>query len=248
MGELSDPKGQKAELTGREKEAYVAGLFGEIAAPYDRLNRAISLGRDRAWRRQVVELALVGPGSWVADLGTGTGDLAFDLAAAVQPGGRVIASDLTPAMLSVAEQKLSQTSVPGLSFHHANAANTGLQASTCDAVTMGWVLRNVGERPPVYAEVLRILKPGGRFVCIDMSRPEGWFARTGFWFYRHLFMPMMARLLGGNLSAYRYLAHSTDRFPDAAALEAELRTAGFTSVRSLPLMLGSLRIHCGCRP
>lgn len=234
------------KLKGTERERYVEGMFDRIAAPYDRLNRLISLGRDGSWRRELVRQAELRPGDTAVDLGTGTGDLGLLLARAVGPGGRVAGLDLSAAMLRVAQAKGS--AAPWYSLYRASAAATGIEDGVADAVAMGWVLRNVGDRAAVYREVLRILKPGGRFLCIDMSRPRGLLSRAGFFVYRHSLMPVLARLGGGDAGAYRYLAGSTDRFPGAAELAGEWRAAGFADVTFKPLMMGSLAIHRGVAP
>lgn len=231
------------ELSGVDRERYVERMFDGIAKPYDRLNRVISLGRDRRWRAVAVEMSGVRPGDNVADVGCGTGDFSFDFARAVGQEGRVVGLDVSPGMLEVAAVKRAEADVPWLTLHRANASATGLPDGWADVVGMGWVLRNVGDRAPVYVELQRVLRPGGRFVCIDMSRPSNPVSRAGNWVYRHLVMPILARFAGGDRSAYRYLASSTDHFPDGPALAAELSAAGFTDVTWRPLMMGSLAVH-----
>lgn len=236
------------ELSGAEKERYVERMFDGIAEPYDRLNRVISLGRDRRWRAVAVEMSRVRPGDKVADVGCGTGDFSLDFARAVGERGRVVGLDVSPGMLKVADAKRTTANVPWLTLHRANACATGLPDAWGDVVSMGWVLRNVGDRGVVYEEILRVLRPGGRFVCIDMSRPRNPVSRAGNWTYRHLVMPVLARLSGGDRSAYRYLASSTDHFPDGGVLAEEMERAGFEPVTWRPLMLGSLAVHVATKP
>lgn len=240
-----DPAGH--ELTGTDRERYVESMFDGIAEPYDKLNRVISLGRDPKWRALAVKMSGARQGDSIADLGCGTGDFAIDFADHVGSTGRVAALDLSPGMLAVADRKRSGTR-PWLSLHRANAQATGLPDSWADVASMGWVLRNVGDRQATYAEIQRILKPGGRFVCIDMSRPRGAVSRAGFWMYRHVIMRGLVRFAGGNKDAYRYLANSTDTFPDGPALADEMREAGFLDVEWRSLMMGALAIHVGTRP
>lgn len=247
VGQGTSPK-DASHLSGAEREAFVRSMFNSIAGPYDRLNRYLSLGRDRAWRQRVVVQTGLLPGGFCVDLGTGTGDLALELKSAVGPSGRVLGIDLAESMLAEARRKALALGMEDLELRVGNAAETGVQDSSADAVTMGWVLRNVGERDAVYREILRILKPGARCVCIDMSRPTGWFQRFGFYVYRHALMPILARAAGGAADAYRYLANSTDRFPGMAALAEEFRSAGFVDVQAESLMLGAIAIHSGTRP
>ena len=246
MTPRTDPAADGARLSGRERETYVGEMFDRIAVPYDRLNRVISLGRDRAWRQRLVAGAACRPGSCVVDLGCGTGDLA--LAFAASPGVEVVGVDLSKGMLRRAHAKARGGLAPGARFVRGNAQHVPLPDAWADVVSMGWCLRNVGDRPAVYREVLRLLEPGGVFMNIDMSRPQGRLSRAGFFLYRHLVMPVLARLGGAEAGAYRYLAASTDRFPDGPALEGELRAAGFTDVSHEPLMTGAVAIHRARRP
>ncbi|MAG56824.1 MAG: hypothetical protein CMJ83_11075 [Planctomycetes bacterium] len=231
------------ELQGAARERYVGDLFDRIARPYDRLNRVISLGRDRRWRRVAVTMSGAQPGDRVADVGTGTGDLGIAFAQHVDRAGQVVGIDLSAGMLAVAREKRAQADVPWYRLVRGTAAATGLPPAWADVVSMGWVLRNVGDREAAYAEIHRVLKPGGRVVVVDMSRPRGPLRRAGFWMFRHVVMPPLARLSGGDRSAYRYLAGSTDGFPDGPALADELREAGFADVRWRPLMMGAIAVH-----
>ena len=234
------------QLKGQERDEYVEGMFDRIARPYDRLNRLISLGRDQQWRREVVRLSGVFASDVVVDLGTGTGDLGIEFAKQVGPSGRVIGVDLARGMLDVAREKAAAT--PWYSVHRAPVDQTGLKDSMANAISMGWVLRNVGDRSAVYREVQRIAKPGARFVCIDMSHPKGMVKRAGYWVYRHGVMPVLARVSGGDREAYKYLAGSTDHFPDAEALAQEWRDAGFQDVQVKCLMMGALATHSAICP
>ena len=240
MGSPSEVRGQQgARLSGDDKERYVESLFDRIASPYDRLNRIISMGRDRAWRRRVVELAAVPSDGRVIDLGTGTGDLALEFARTLGADARVVGIDLSGGMLARAVEKSGGRGT----WMRGKADAIPFPDDWADAISMAWVLRNVKDREGVYREVQRVLKPGGRFLCVDMSRPRSAFARAGFWGYRHLAMPVLVRLCGGDKDAYHYLASSTDHFPDGPALAEELREVGFVDVSYKALMTGAVAIH-----
>lgn len=236
-----------AALVGAERERYVEGLFDRIARPYDDLNRLISWGRDLAWRRSALAAAGVVRGSRVADLGCGTGDFCVAAAEAVLPEGEVVGVDLSEGMLAVARPKLASFDAGRVRVRRGAAQDTGLPDAWADVVTMGWVLRNVGDRPATYAEVRRVLKPGGRFAVLDCSRPASWFLRAGFSAYLHGVMPLVVRIRGGDRDAYRYLARSTDRFLTAAELSAELAAAGFRDVASRGMMGGAIALHVATR-
>jgi demethylmenaquinone methyltransferase/2-methoxy-6-polyprenyl-1,4-benzoquinol methylase len=235
-----------AALSGRDRERYVAAMFDKIAGPYDRLNRLISLGRDEGWRRLAVRMAGVAPGQRVADLGCGTGD--FIRAALPALGGRgdVVGIDLAPGMLAVARAKIDPVrGQVGVELRQGSAEETGLHDRSVDVVSMGWVIRNLGDRARVYREVLRVLKPGGRLVSLDTSKPASAIMRAGFAVWLRTVMPVLVRLSGGDREAYRYLADSTRRFLTARELATELEAAGFAPVETRSLMGGSIAIHVG---
>lgn len=232
-----------ARLAGEQKEHYVHSMFDRIAAPYDRLNSRISFGRDARWRKILVERSGAGPGDHVVDLGTGTGELALQFAREVGPEGRVTGVDLSAKMLEQAEQKRAVEGLANIEFREGNACATELPSSSADLVAMGWCLRNCSDLHAALHEVLRILKPGGTFVCLDMSRPSFAPVRGLFFLHRHLVMPLQARFYGADAEAYRYLACSTDHFPDRKALEHVMRTAGFAHIESWPLMMGAVALH-----
>jgi demethylmenaquinone methyltransferase / 2-methoxy-6-polyprenyl-1,4-benzoquinol methylase len=233
-----------AALCGRDREVYVGLMFDRIAQPYDRLNRLISLGRDRRWREIAIAMARVTPRATVVDLGCGTGDFMVAAIGAMGGAGRAVGIDLSPNMLAVAKPKLDL--VRGgvdVELRAGNATETGLSSGCADVVTMGWVVRNLGDRAAGYAEILRILKPGGRFVCLEVSRPSSAIQRVGFSAYLRCVMPIVIRCSGGDRAAYRYLADSTSRFPAAGELAAELSAAGFGEVTWRTLMMGAMAIH-----
>lgn len=243
----NDPAIDGAALTGAAREAYVERMFDGIAEPYDDLNRLISWGRDLQWRKDAIRLSGAVDGGSIVDLGCGTGDFTIEAAKTVGPRGSVVGVDLSEGMLSVARRKLARAGLNQARVVKGNAQTTGLPEASADAVTMGWVIRNVGDRPAAYREIRRVLKPGGRLVVLDCSRPASGFVRFGFNLYLRLVMPLVVRLRGGDSSAYRYLADSTARFLTAAELSAELRTAGFKDVASRGYMLGTIALHVATR-
>ena len=237
-----------ASLTGHERESFAAGMFDALAPKYVRLNRLITWGADDRWRRLAIAAAGIAPGDTVLDLGTGTGDLYIPAYRAAQPGGRVIGLDISANMLAVADGRI-RTAFPDTEpqLHVRPATATELPDASVDVVLMGWVLRNVGDRPATYREILRVLKPGGRFVCIETSRPGFWPFRAGNYLYCKFLMPNLVRAAGGNRASYEYLAKTTVNFPRRHDLTAEWQRAGLRGVTSRPLMLGSIALHVGVK-
>ncbi|MEE9395044.1 MAG: ubiquinone/menaquinone biosynthesis methyltransferase [Planctomycetota bacterium] len=239
---------QGAGLKGDERESYVGTLFDKIAPPYDRLNRILSLGRDLSWRRTALDHCQLRPGDTAVDLGCGTGDFFCELRHRLGTDGTVVGIDLSQGMLKIARTKALAAGHEDPDLRQGNARATGLPDAKHDLVTMGWVLRNVGNREEAYREILRILKPGGTFCCLDMGHPQNFFTKSASLIYSKIVMPLVVRLLGADVEAYRYLQESTARFPDRRALAAEIETAGFVAVEHRSFMLGNIACLWAKRP
>lgn len=217
----------------------IAEMFDRVSPRYDRLNRVLSFGTDRAWRRRAVALARLGPSGRAVDVGAGTGDLTFALAAASAPGARVVAADLSRGMLEVARRRGSLLAVI------ANAESLPFADGSLDGVITGFTVRNVGDLPRALREFRRVLRPGGRAVILELSHPRGPLFPALYRFYFDRVAPRLAILLGGDPEAYRYLPRSLRPFPKAEALAQLLRDAGFARVRFERLALGIAAIHLG---
>jgi demethylmenaquinone methyltransferase/2-methoxy-6-polyprenyl-1,4-benzoquinol methylase len=231
-------------LNGAQRADYVRGLFTRIAGRYDLMNRLMTLGQDRRWRTRVLDLAELSPGQALLDLGTGTGDLAL---AALErtPGLRVVGGDFTLAMMRVGQRR------PGgrqPSWSGTDALSLPFPDATFDAVVSAYLMRNVGDVDRAWAEQLRVLKPGGRVVCLDTTPPPRNWLRPFIHFHLHTIIPLLGRTLTGQADAYTYLPDSTEGFLSAEALAARIQRAGFASVRTERWMLGTMAIHSACKP
>jgi demethylmenaquinone methyltransferase/2-methoxy-6-polyprenyl-1,4-benzoquinol methylase len=232
-----------AQLTGREKARYVQSMFGRIAGRYDLMNRLMTAGQDRAWRREVIRLATLPPGGRLLDLGTGTGDLAFEALRRL-PGLRVAAADFTPAMMRVGQAKPGGLAV---GWTGADALRLPYADGQFDAVVSGFLLRNVADVRQAFAEQRRVLRPGGRVVCLDTTPPPSNWLRPLIEFHLHRVIPALGRLVTGSGDAYRYLPASTEGFLSAERLQAEMEAAGLREVRFTRLNFGTVAIHAGQR-
>lgn len=210
----------------------VRRMFDAITPVYDAMNRTMTLGLDRRWRR-LTAAAVVRPGDRVLDACCGTGDLAL---AAQEAGGEVTGLDFSPAMLARARRKSD-----AVSWVEGDVLATPFPDASFDVVTVGFGLRNVEDLEAGLRELARVLRPGGRLGCLEITRPRGALSPFfGLWFDR--LVPLAGRVLPGG-AAYTYLPASVRRFPGPADLAAAMERAGFRDVRWRLLAGGIVALH-----
>lgn len=208
----------------------VAGIFGRIADSYDSFNMLSSMGIDRVWRNAAVRAAKLTTGVRALDLCAGTGDLSFALARTGLPR-EVVGTDFVPEMLAVATRKMEGFKGSELSFSVADAQDLPFPDSSFDVVTVAFGVRNLPDRSANFGEVHRVLKPGGRYVILEFSRPPFGPWRGVYHFYLRTVIPALGGTLsGGDRESFQYLNDSILRFPDQPSLAAELRAAGFAAI------------------
>lgn len=228
--------------------AAIQEMFGRIAARYDLMNRLMTFGQDRRWRREVVRQARLPRGGWLLDIATGTGDIAFEARRQV-PDLHVIAADFTLPMMRVGQQRNGR--------QHAGAGSMAWQAAdtlhlpyadhTFDAVTSGYLFRNVKDISGALDEQVRVLKPGGRLVTLDTTPPPHGPLRPLIRFHLKVVIPLLGRIITGQADAYRYLPESTLGFKTAEELAALMQAAGLVEVGYRRLMFGTMAIHWGTK-
>jgi demethylmenaquinone methyltransferase/2-methoxy-6-polyprenyl-1,4-benzoquinol methylase len=228
-----------------DKALYVREMFAAIAPRYDRANRLLTAGVDEAWRkRAVAELAAPRGGS-VADLCCGTGDLVFHLLR-TDPQLHVTGVDFTPPMLDGARRRAAREDPGGrATFLEGDVTRLPFAAETFDGATMGFSMRNVVDIVATLREARRILRPGARFVNLDVTEPPNAIVRRLFGAYFYGLVPLVGGLVGGSKTAYRYLPNSLTNFPNADGLAERFRTAGFREVRYVRLGAGAIAVHVG---
>ncbi len=229
--------------------ARIAGMFDAIAPRYDFLNRLLSAGFDVRWRaRAIRSLALTGRET-VLDLCTGTGDLAIGAATARVPARAVVAVDFAREMLKLGRQKLPARGLAQrVRLVQADAMALPLADASVDAATVAFGIRNV-ERPEVtFADVRRVLRPGGRFTILEFGTPSLPVVRQAYLAYFRYVLPRIGRLVSGHSSAYTYLPASVHTFPTPARVTGMLADAGFEQVTAVPLTLGVVYMYSARKP
>lgn len=219
-------------------------MFGGIARRYDLMNTIMTAGMHHRWRRLGVSLTGLEPGGSALDVCCGTGDFSFALAAAVGPMGSVTGIDFSRRMLEVAREKSRQNGKP-VDFRWGDATGIEFDDDCFDAATVGFGVRNIKDIKGVFSEMLRVVKPGGRVVCLEITQPsrEPFSSFYGVWFNR--LVPAVGRLVARHNSAYAYLPSSVRRFPPAPKLKAIMEEAGLKEV-DYRLLAGSIiAIHWG---
>jgi demethylmenaquinone methyltransferase/2-methoxy-6-polyprenyl-1,4-benzoquinol methylase len=226
-------------------DAKIRRIFGDIATVYDPMNRVITLGQWGRWQRRFLELVALAPGEHCLDLATGTGDLAIMLAQ-VEPGIHVTGLDLSREMLSVAERKVAERHLGRqIDLVEGNALHLPFPDASFDVVTCGFGLRNFPDLAAALAEMRRVLRPGGRALSLEVSRPTNLVIFAGFKLFFYGVVPVLGRLAGRGGAAYAWLPESHRKFPGRADLAELYRKAGFTAVEAWPLTLGSVAVHRG---
>jgi demethylmenaquinone methyltransferase / 2-methoxy-6-polyprenyl-1,4-benzoquinol methylase len=231
-----------ASQTGTLEEGQVRAMFDRIAGVYDRMNAVMTAGLDRRWRSRAADLAAAGPGDRVLDVATGTGDLAFELARRVAPGGEVVGADFAEAMLERAREKAAGR--PDVRFEWADALALDYPDDAFAAATVGFGARNFSDLHGGLREMARVVRPAGRVVVLEITTPQtpplSWF--YGLWFER--IVPGLGRV-AGNEDAYSYLPNSVKRFPGPEGLAAAMDEAGLRDIRWLLTAGGIIAIHHG---
>jgi demethylmenaquinone methyltransferase/2-methoxy-6-polyprenyl-1,4-benzoquinol methylase len=234
------------QLTGRERSVYVQQMFGRIAQRYDLMNRLMTFGQDVLWRREVVRRASPPAGGRVLDLGSGTGDLALE-ALHQQSQLQAVAGDFTLEMMRVGQQRCQAAGQTGPDWCGADALYLPFQDNTFDAVVSGYLMRNVSDISQALQEQSRVLKPGGRLVILDTTRPKPSLFTPLINIHLHVIIPTLGRLLTGEADAYKYLPDSTEGFLSAEQMADRLLKAGFDRVGFRRFNLGTMAIHWGRR-
>ncbi len=235
-----DPAGSKKEQVSR--------MFNSIARRYDLLNRLLSAGIDRRWRKRAISLLAKAQPQYILDVATGTGDVAIALCRQL-PRARVVGVDIAEAMLEIGRKKIKTQELQNrIELLAADAENLPLKSNTFDAVTVSFGVRNFENLQGGLKEMYRVLKPGAELVVLEFSRPRIFPLKQLFHFYFKNILPLIGRWTSKDPKAYRYLYESVQAFPDGADFLRELENAGFRQTQQIPLTFGICAIYHAQKP
>jgi demethylmenaquinone methyltransferase / 2-methoxy-6-polyprenyl-1,4-benzoquinol methylase len=228
-----------------DKASRVRGVFDSVASRYDLMNDVLSFGLHRAWKAYTVAVANVRPGDQVLDIASGTGDLARAFARRAGERGQVVQTDINEAMLRTGRDRLLDTGVV-LPTVACDAERLPFAEGRFDLVSVAFGLRNMTRKEQALAEMARVLRPGGRLLVLEFSKPAAPLAKTYDW-YSFNVMPLLGKLVAGDADSYRYLAESIRMHPDQQTLKTMLKGAGFGHVDVHNLAGGIVALHVGVK-
>jgi len=233
------------QVAWNEKQRRVGSVFDSVADNYDLMNDVMSFGVHRLWKRFAIEQSGARRGQKILDLAGGTGDLAERLSRLVGPEGDVVVGDINAAMLNVGRARLLDRGIHGnVEYVQANAENLPFPENSFDCVTIAFGLRNVTDKARALKSMYRVLKPGGRLLVLELSKPVPGVKQI-YDLYSFRILPLMGRLIARDESSYRYLAESIRMHPGQEDLKAMMQEAGFEDCDYFNLSGGIVALHRG---
>lgn len=226
-----------------KKKEQIEQMFDTIATNYDGLNRVISLGIDKKWRKKVVKRIYKHKPESILDIATGTGDLAIAYAK-LMPEAKVTGLDISEGMLSVARKKVkNEPFAKNLEFTQADSEAMPFPDNHFDAITVSFGIRNFETLEKGLAEILRVLKPGGLFMVLETSVPTKFPFKQGYWVYTNAILPLIGKIFSKDKVAYSYLSKSAAAFPYGEALNNIFKNIGFIGIENRPQTFGVATIY-----
>lgn len=231
-----------------KKETLVADVFDSVASRYDIMNDVMSMGVHRFWKHYAILSADVRPNMQVLDLASGTCDLAIKIGKKLAGTGCLVASDINNSMLSIGRDRMTDHGlVKNIDFQLANAEALPFEDNRFDLVTMAFGLRNVTNKDKALAEIYRVLKPGGKCLILEFSKPVDKLLDKAYDFYSFHILPKMGKLIAKDENSYRYLAESIRMHPDQEALKALFDNVGYKVTQYQNLSGGIVALHQGIK-
>ncbi|MDG1066083.1 MAG: bifunctional demethylmenaquinone methyltransferase/2-methoxy-6-polyprenyl-1,4-benzoquinol methylase UbiE [Luminiphilus sp.] len=231
-----------------QKESLVRGVFDSVASRYDMMNDLMSAGIHRLWKRFTIELSAVRPGQTVLDIAGGTGDLAAKFSHLVGDDGRVLLADINDSMLKVGRDRLLDSGAVGnLHMVQCDAQMLPFPDASIDCITIAFGLRNVTDKDMALRSMERILKPGGRLLVLEFSKPVNPVLEKIYDTYSFRILPMMGQLIANDADSYRYLAESIRKHPDQETLLGMMEEAGLVNCEYHNMTGGIVAVHRGIK-
>lgn len=232
-----------------DKAERVADVFHSVAAKYDLMNDLMSAGIHRIWKRFTIEISGVRAGDAVLDIAGGTGDLAAKFSKLVGETGHVVLADINESMLRVGRDKLTDLGIASnLHCTQADAQHLPFPDNTFDCITIAFGLRNVTDKDLALRSMLRVLKPGGRLLILEFSKPQNPMLEKAYDTYSFKLLPFMGKLVTNDADSYRYLAESIRMHPDQETLKDMMTTAGFAQSKYYNMTGGIVALHKAIKP
>ncbi|MGZ3873843.1 MAG: bifunctional demethylmenaquinone methyltransferase/2-methoxy-6-polyprenyl-1,4-benzoquinol methylase UbiE [Mucilaginibacter sp.] len=229
------------------KKEQVADMFNNISKTYDFLNHFLSLGIDIIWRKKAINELKKDKPKLILDVATGTGDFAFEALAILRPD-RIIGVDISQGMLDIAQQKINRRHLAGkFEVKLGDSEKLPFEAEEFDAVTVAYGVRNFENLETGLADICRVLKPGGKVVVLEFSKPRAFPVKQLYNFYFSYITPGIGKLFSKDSRAYTYLPESVAAFPDGKTFTGLMDKAGFTNTRHKPLAFGICSIYTGVK-
>jgi len=231
-----------------EKKSRVRGVFDSVAPRYDLMNDVMSLGLHRLWKRFTIAQSGLKKGQHALDVAAGSGDLSVGLARRVGPKGRVYVTDINARMLALGRDRLLDAGFAGnVAYVEADAEALPFESQSFHCVSIGFGLRNVTDKAAALASMYRVLKPGGRALVLEFSKPSLGPLEAVYDTYSFQVLPRLGEWLAGDAASYRYLAESIRRHPDQQTLKALMEAQGFERCEYFNLSAGIVALHVGYR-
>ncbi|MEQ6885503.1 bifunctional demethylmenaquinone methyltransferase/2-methoxy-6-polyprenyl-1,4-benzoquinol methylase UbiE [Salicola sp. Rm-C-2C1-2] len=237
------------EVPKTEKTERVGQVFSSVAGRYDLMNDLMSMGIHRLWKRFTIELSSVRPGHRILDIAGGTGDLTMQFADRVGTQGEVVLADINQEMLEVGRERLIDRGYAGrVDYVQANAECLPFPDNYFNAVSIAFGLRNVTDKDLALREMTRVLKPGGKLLILEFSKPVNPLLNKAYDTYSFTALPLMGRLVAGDSESYKYLAESIRMHPDQQTLKHMMQDAGLVQCKYHNMTGGIVALHAGVKP
>lgn len=229
------------KVTSKEKTELVQKVFSDVASNYDLMNDIMSFGAHRFWKKIFIDIVNPSNGDFIVDVGSGSGDLVLEIQKKCNDL-KIDIVDLNNKMLNEGKKRIKKGNI---NFYLQNAENLSLKSDSYDKYIISFCLRNITNIDQSFKEAFRILKPGGKYFCLEFSKPKSFIISNIYSYYKANLIPLFGKIFSNNHDAYNYLNESIDIFPNQEDLKKRMENSGFKSVKFINLFDGIVSIHTG---